>query len=61
MVTIKNPPSLDYGPEVDHGGEVDLPAVNARQGVINHNVRYVLALGLGGAVIAFALVLLFLH
>jgi hypothetical protein len=35
------------------------PTNKARQGVTGHNVRYVLAFGLAGVVIAFALVWFF--
>jgi hypothetical protein len=51
MVVTKNPASPDYRPEVDDGDKVDIPTPNARQGVTDHNVRYVLALSVAGAVI----------
>ena len=37
-------------------GEVTLSKVEARQGVTGHNVRYVLAFGLAGAVCALLIV-----
>ena len=50
MVLVKTPPQRDYGTEITDGDQVDKPATNARQGVTEHNVRYVLAAGLlGGA------------
>lgn len=52
MVVVKRPVSPDYGTEVDVGEEVDIPTNNARQAVSNQNVRYVLAVGLGGAIVA---------
>jgi len=58
MVTVKNPPSPDYGPEVKSGGQVDTPANNARGAVTGHNVRYVLRFGIAGVVIAFAIIYL---
>ena len=36
-----------------------LPTNQARQAVTGHNVRYVLYLGLGGAILALALIYLF--
>jgi len=38
--------------------ETRLPADKARAGVTGHNVRYVLAFGLGGVIVAFAFLLL---
>ena len=52
MVVVKRPVSPDYGTEVDIGDEVDIPTTNARQAVTDHNVRYVLAITLGVAVLA---------
>lgn len=51
MVVVKRPPNPDYGTEVDVGEEVYIPDTNARQAVTHHNVRYVLAISLGVAVI----------
>jgi hypothetical protein len=56
MATLKNPPSPDYGTEVDDGARVDTPAPNARQAVTGQNVRYVLAASLAGVILLFALV-----
>ena len=38
--------------------EIKLPTVKARAGVTGHNVRYVLAFGLAGVIVAFAALLL---
>ena len=38
--------------------ETELPTDEARAGVTGHNVRYVLAFGLGGVIVAFAFLLL---
>lgn len=59
MVLIKSPPQSDYGTEVWDGDHVNQPATNARQGVTEQNVRYMLAAGLAGIVVMFALVYLF--
>ena len=40
--------------------ETKLPTDKARAGVTGHNVRYVLAFGLGGVIVAFA-ALLFIY
>lgn len=36
------------------GPETEVPADKARAGVTGHNVRYVLAFGLAGIIVAFA-------
>jgi hypothetical protein len=59
MVLVKTPPQPDYGTEVDDGDLVNQPATNARQGVTEHNVRYVLAASLAGIVAIFGLIYLF--
>lgn len=59
MVLVKTPPQADYGTEIDDGDRVNQPATNARQGVTEHNVRYVLALSMAGVVAMFALIYLF--
>ena len=59
MVLVKTPPQPDYGTEMDDGDLVSQPATNARQGVTEHNVRYVLAASLAGVVALFALLYLF--
>jgi hypothetical protein len=59
MVLVKSPPQSDYGAEIRDGDHVNQPATNARQGVTEHNVRYMLAAGLAGVVALFALVYLF--
>jgi hypothetical protein len=59
MVLVKTPPQPDYGTEVDDGARVNQPATNARQGVTEHNVRYVLAASLAGVVALFGLIYLF--
>ena len=56
MVLVKTPPQRDYGAEIKDGEQVDKPATNARQGVTDHNVRYVLTAGLIGVVVVFAIV-----
>jgi hypothetical protein len=38
--------------------EIKLPTDKARAGVTGHHVRYVLAFGLGGIIVAFAILLL---
>ena len=58
MVLVETPPQPDYGTEIDDGDLVSQPAANARQGVTEHNVRYVLAASLGGVVALFALILI---
>lgn len=40
------------------GRPQEIPAGQARQGVTGHNVRYVLAIGLAGAIVAMALIFL---
>ena len=57
-VVTKPPPQADYGPEVKVGDKVVEPTPNARGGVTNHNVRYVLGFGLAGVIILFGLVYL---
>ena len=52
MNVVKRPLSDDYGTEVDSGDQVDIPTPNARQAVTNHNVRYVLGINLGIAILA---------
>jgi hypothetical protein len=59
MVLVKTPPQPDYGTEVRDGDRVNQPATNARQGVTEQNVRYVLAAGLAGVVVMFVLIYLF--
>jgi hypothetical protein len=56
--TVKIPLSPDYGPEVKNGDRIEETAANARQGVTDHNVRYVLALSLSGVIVVYALVYL---
>jgi len=51
VVVVKRPSSPDYDTEVDVDEEVNLPENNARQGVAQHNVRYVLAISLSVVVI----------
>jgi hypothetical protein len=55
VVVVKRPASPDYDVEVDAGDKVSMPENNARQGVTHHNVRYVLFISLGVAVIALIL------
>jgi hypothetical protein len=43
-------------PERGDDARPPMPPAKARQGVIGHNVRYVLGFGIAGAVIALALV-----
>jgi hypothetical protein len=59
MVLVKTPPQPDYGTEIREGDRVDQPATNARQGVTEHNVRYVLLASITGVVAMFALIYLF--
>ena len=59
MVLVKNPPQPDYGSEIRDGDHVTEPATNARQGVTEHNVRYVLLASLAGVVVTFGLIYLF--
>jgi hypothetical protein len=59
MVLVKTPPQPDYGTETRDGYQVDQPAANAREGVTDHNVRYVLAASIAGVVLMFALIYLF--
>jgi hypothetical protein len=58
MVLVKTPLQPDYGTEIRDGDRVSQPATNARQGVTQHQVRYVLAAGLAGVVASFALIYL---
>jgi hypothetical protein len=51
MVVVKRPLSPDYGTEVDVGDKVSVPTPNARQAVVHHNVRYVLAVSLGVTIV----------
>ncbi len=44
---------MDTEPRTNQSDEID--TTRARQGVTGHNVRYVLALGIAGVVIVFAL------
>lgn len=46
----------DRAPPDDSDRPVIESTTEARQGVTGHNVRYVLAFGLGGVVLAFALI-----
>ncbi len=59
MVLVKTPPQPDYGTEIRDGDRVNQPATNARQGVTEHNVRYMLAAGLAGVLAMLVLVYLF--
>jgi hypothetical protein len=59
MVLVKTPPQPDYGTEISDRNLVNQPATNARQGVTEHNVRYVLAVSLAGVVALFALIYFF--
>ena len=59
MVLVRTPPQPDYGTEIREGDRVNQPATNARQGVTEHNVRYMLAAGLAGVVAMLALIYLF--
>jgi len=59
MVVVKRPPNPDYGPEVEVGEKVIIPAPNARQGVAHHNVRNILAISLVGVVALFGVIYLF--
>ena len=54
MVVVKRPASPDYGTEVDADEKVNVPTPNARQDVTQHNVRTVLAVSLGVAIIVLA-------
>ncbi len=58
MVVVKKPLSPDYGTEVDDGEKVDIPANECPQAVTDHNVRYVLAISLGVALLVLAIVYL---
>jgi hypothetical protein len=42
---------------MSHEPETELPTDEARAGVTGHNVRYVLAFGLAGVIVAFAALL----
>lgn len=59
LVLVKTPPQHDYGTEIRDGDHVTAPTENARQGVTEHNVRYVLVASLAGVVVTFALIYLF--
>lgn len=54
-VVVKRPKSPDYGTQVEVGEKVSVPAPNARQGVTKHNVRYILAISLGVAIVVLVL------
>jgi hypothetical protein len=56
MTTVKQPANPDYGPEIRSGEKVESPTPNARQGVTDHNVRYVLAISLAGVIFIFAVI-----
>lgn len=56
MATVRIPPNPDYGAELRDGHMVEKPATNARQAVTGHNVRYVLAISILGAVFILAVV-----
>jgi hypothetical protein len=56
MVVVKRPANPDYGPEVDVGDKVVMPANNARQGVARHNVRNILIVSTLGVVVLFGLI-----
>jgi hypothetical protein len=58
MVVVKRPANPDYGPEVDVGDKVIMPASNARQGVAHHNVRNILIVSTLGVVVLFGLIYL---
>jgi hypothetical protein len=47
-MSTRQPPEMQDGP--------DITANRARQGVTGHNVQYVLAFGLVGVIIAFAII-----
>jgi hypothetical protein len=49
---------VEPGPEAGDR-KVEMNATEARQARTGHNVRYVLMFGLGGVILAFAIVLLF--
>ncbi|HZP20453.1 MAG TPA: hypothetical protein VFB16_09615 [Bauldia sp.] len=57
--TVKIPPSPDYDAELKSGDMVVEPTPNARAGVSDHNVRYVLAYGIIGVIVAFVAIYLF--
>lgn len=58
VVVVKTPQQPDYGSEVKTENTVSEPAPNARQGVVGHNVRTVLAVSLIGVILLFGLVYL---
>lgn len=58
MVVVKRPANPDYGPEVDVGEKVVMPANNARQGVARHNVRNVLIVSTISVVVLFGIIYL---
>ena len=58
MTTPTRPLSPDYGTPKSDGGVVEEPTNNARQGATGHNVRYVLAIGTGVLIAAFAIIYL---
>jgi hypothetical protein len=56
--TVKIPASPDYDAELKNGKTVIEPTPNARAGVTDHNVRYVLAYSLIGVAVAFVAIYL---
>ncbi|SDB29320.1 hypothetical protein [Bauldia litoralis] len=48
----------EYEPVEHHGKEVDEPTTNARQGVDQQNVRYVLWISTGAVVVLFGILYL---
>lgn len=56
MTTPTRPLSPDYGTPKSDGSVVEEPTTNARQGDTGHNVRYVLAIGTGLVIVAFAII-----
>ena len=56
--TVKIPASPDYDAELKSGNTVVEPTPNARAGVSEQNVRYVLAYSLIGVAVAFVAIYL---
>lgn len=54
----RKPQSPDYDRPDVSGSEVREPTVNARQGVTEHNVRYILAVSTGTVAVVFGVLLL---
>ena len=54
MVVVK-PTQQDYDSRPPVEGEMEVPETMARQGVTHHNVRYVLMISLGVAIVALVL------